>query len=70
MDIDELLEVFGIRRSLSNKGNSLDNAVAEATFKLYKAEFAYRENFKSLEELQAKLSDYVIANDKMQKIAN
>jgi len=59
MAIDEALECFAIRRSLSNKGTPLDNAVAEATFKLYKAEFAYRESFNSLEELQIKLSDYV-----------
>ena len=59
MEIDKLLEFFHIRRSLSNKGTPLDNAVAEATFKLYKAEFAYRENFNTLEELQVKLSNYV-----------
>jgi len=57
--IDELLGFFGIRRSLSKKGTPLDNAVAESTFKLYKAEFAYREHFSSLAELQVKLSDYV-----------
>ena len=59
MEIDELLEFFGIQRSLSKKGTPLDNAVAESTFKLYKAEFAYREHFGTLEELQIKLSDYV-----------
>jgi len=59
MAIDELLDTFGIRRSLSRKANPWDNAVAEATFKLYKAEFAYRERFSSLRELQVKLSDYV-----------
>ena len=59
MAIDELLEFFGIRRSLSSKGAPPDNAVAEAAFKLYKAEFAYREHFNTLEELQVKLSNYV-----------
>jgi transposase InsO family protein len=58
MTIDDLLDFFGIRRSLSRKSNPWDNAVAEATFKLYKAEFAYREHFNTIEELQAKLSDY------------
>jgi transposase InsO family protein len=57
--IDGLLDAFGIRRSLSRKSNPWDNAVAEATFKLYKAEFAYRETFNTIEELQVKLSDYV-----------
>jgi transposase InsO family protein len=59
MEIDALLDFFGIRRSLSKKSTPWDNAVAEATFKLYKAEFAGRERFNTLEELQLKLSDYV-----------
>ena len=44
---------------MSRKSNPWDNAVSEATFKLYKAEFAYRERFNTIEELQLKLSDYV-----------
>jgi transposase InsO family protein len=59
MTIDDLSDFFGIRRSLSRKSNPWDNAVAEATFKLYKAEFTYREHFNTIEELQVKLSDYV-----------
>jgi transposase InsO family protein len=59
MTIDEILTVFGIRRSVSGKSNPWDNAVAEAAFKLYKAEFVYRERFDTLAELQLKLSDYV-----------
>jgi len=59
MEIAEILDVFGIRRSLSRKATPLDNAVSEATFKLYKAEFARREHFNTMEELRLKLSDYV-----------
>ena len=59
MEIDKLLDTFGIRRSLSRKSNPWDNAVSEATFRLYKAEFAYREKFDTIKELQVKLSDYV-----------
>ena len=59
LEIDKLLDFFGIRRSLSGKSNPFDNAVSEATYKLYKAEFVYRESFSTLEELQVKLSDYV-----------
>lgn len=59
MSLDGFLDFFGIRRSLSRKSNPWDNAVSEATFKLYKAEFAYRERFNTIEELQLKLSDYV-----------
>jgi transposase InsO family protein len=57
--IDDILRVFEIKRSLSMKGCPYDNAVAEATFKIFKTEFINRENFKSLDELEAKLSAYV-----------
>lgn len=57
--IDELLCTFGIRRSLSKKGTPYDNAVAEATYKIVKTEFAYNRIFKSFEELETDLFDYV-----------
>jgi len=57
--IDEVLEVFGIDRSLSRKGNPYDNAVAEATFKAFKIEFVYQNTFDSLFELDLQLSDYI-----------
>ena len=57
--IDDLLDAFGVRRSLSKKGCPYDNAVDESTNKILKAEFVYRESFSSTHELQVKLSDYV-----------
>jgi transposase InsO family protein len=39
--IDETLRTFKIKRSLSMKGCPYDNAVAEATFKIIKAEFEW-----------------------------
>ena len=57
--IEELLETFHIERSLSYKGSSYDNAVAEATFKLIKTEFVWNEIFANLNELKMKLWDYV-----------
>jgi len=36
-DNNKMLDFFGIRRSLSRRAGPCDNAVAEATFKLYKA---------------------------------
>lgn len=57
--IDEILETFAIKRSLSMKGCPYDNAVAEATFKVIKTEFIRNQHFKSLEELQYELADYV-----------
>ena len=57
--IDEVLDSFEIRRSLSSKGCPYDNAVAEATFKIIKTEFVNAQRFNDLEELSYRLSDYV-----------
>jgi len=57
--IDEVLDTFKIKRSLSKKGCPYDNAVAEATFKIFKTEFAKNYHFDSLEELDIKLFDYI-----------
>ena len=57
--IDEILDTFGITRSLSMRATPLDNAVAEATFKLIKSEFIYRRFFVSSEQLAIELADYV-----------
>lgn len=57
--IDEVLETFKIKRSLSKKGCPYDNAVAEAGYKIIKTEFAFKRIFKSLEELKMELHDYV-----------
>lgn len=57
--IDEVLKTFKITRSLSKKGCPYDNAVAEATYKIIKTEFAFNRIFKSFEELEIELFDYV-----------
>lgn len=57
--IDELISTFGIRRSLSHKGCPYDNAVSEATYKIFKTEFAMNKTFASLDELKFQLADYV-----------
>jgi putative transposase len=53
--IDEALETFKIKRSLSMKGCPYDNAVAEATFKVFKTEFVKGRHFDSLEVLELEL---------------
>ena len=58
-DISEILDTFKITRSLSHKGCPYDNAVSEATFKLIKAEFVYRNTFDSIEHLKRELDDYI-----------
>ncbi len=57
--LDELLNTFNIERSLSNKGNPYDNAVAEATYKVVKTEFINNYIFNTLEDLKRELFDYV-----------
>lgn len=57
--IDDMLTVFHIQRSLSMKGCPYDNAVAEATFKVFKTEFVCGRNFESIQQLKLELSDYV-----------
>lgn len=57
--IDEVINTFHIKRSLSKKGCPYDNAVAEATYKIVKTEFAFDRRFESLEELKRELFDYV-----------
>lgn len=57
--IDDALDTFKIKRSLSMKGCPYDNAVAEATFKLFKTEFVKRRHFDSLDDLTTELYDYV-----------
>ncbi|MGT2800909.1 integrase core domain-containing protein, partial [Streptococcus marmotae] len=57
--IDEMLVAFGITRSLSQAGCPYDNAVAESTYRAFKIEFVYQEQFSTLEELSIKTRDYV-----------
>lgn len=57
--IDDVLKTFDITRSLSKKGCPYDNAVAEATYKIVKTEFAFNRIFNSFDELELELFDYV-----------
>lgn len=57
--IDEIITTFNIKRSLSHKGCPYDNAVSEATYKVFKTEFVMNNTFNSLDELKIKLTDYV-----------
>ncbi|CAM3739517.1 Integrase catalytic domain-containing protein [Erysipelothrix urinaevulpis] len=57
--IEDLIDTFGISRSLSEAGVPYDNAVAEATFKSIKTEFVYPNRFETLQQLKQELSVYV-----------
>lgn len=57
--IDQVIKTFQIKRSLSMKGCPYDNAVAEATFKIFKTEFVYGRNFDSISHLRHELAQYI-----------
>jgi len=57
--VDEIINAFGIKRSLSAKGTPIDNAVAESMYNIVKTEFAYDEDFADYSELELKWFDYV-----------
>ena len=58
-EIDKILEIGKIERSLSRPGKPVDNAVCESMYDIVKTEFIFEESFKDLEDLQAKLSAWV-----------
>ena len=61
--IDELLDVFDIKRSLSRKGNPYDNAVVELTNRLLKKALVYRNHYTTIEQLRHDPDDYVWWSD-------
>lgn len=61
--IDELLDVFDIKRSLSRKGDPYDNAVVESTNRLLKKELVYRNHYTTIEQLRHDPDDYVWWSD-------
>ncbi|WEV68124.1 integrase core domain-containing protein [Bifidobacterium sp. ESL0769] len=54
-----MLDVFGIRRSLSAKGTPYDNAVVESTNRLIKKELIYRNTYTTGEQLRHDVNQYV-----------
>lgn len=58
-EIDKILNVGKIERSLSRAGTPIDNAVCESMYDIVKTEFIYEEHFKDTEDLQNKLGGWV-----------
>ena len=54
-----LLEEKGIRQSMSRKGNCLDNSLAENFFGLLKSELYYMKEYKTIEELENDIIEYI-----------
>ena len=55
----KILEDNGISQSMSRKGNCLDNSVMENFFGLLKSELLYLSDFKSIEEFEKELHQYI-----------
>ena len=49
----------GLTQSMSRKGNCLDNAAMESFFGILKSECFYGEEFKSVDELEQKVKEYI-----------
>ena len=54
-----LLKEKGIRQSMSRKGNCLDNSLAENFFGLLKSELLYMKEYKTIEELEKDIIEYI-----------
>lgn len=61
--IDEPLDVFGIKGSLSRKGDPYDNAVVESTDRLLKKELVYRNHCTTVGQLRRGPDGYVWWSD-------
>jgi hypothetical protein len=57
--IEKKLSAFGISRSLSHPGTTIDNAVPESMYDILKTEFVFGEEFSDVYDLQSKLEDWV-----------
>ncbi len=54
------LKEYGIITSMSGKGNCYDNAVVETFFKTLKAEIVWRTQFKTRQQAQNTIHDYIL----------
>ena len=61
--IDEPLDVFDIKRSLSRKGNPYDNAVVESTNRPLRKELVYRNHYATIEQPRRDPDDCVWWSD-------
>lgn len=58
-EIEKIFKKYQIYHSLSKPGCPYDNAVSETTYNIFKREFLKLHKFKTLEELDYKLFDYI-----------
>lgn len=55
----KILQTYGIRQSMSRKGNCWDNAVSESFFHTLKTELLHHEKFKTKDEAKKSIFEYI-----------
>jgi len=58
-EYQESLRAYGLRCSMSRKGNCWDNAVMESFFSRLKVELIYAENYKTVEDARSGIFEYI-----------
>lgn len=58
-EYQETLRAYGLRCSMSRKGNCWDNAVMESFFSRLKVELIYAENYKTVQEAKSGIFEYI-----------
>ncbi|BCO30426.1 hypothetical protein TspCOW1_27070 [Thiohalobacter sp. COW1] len=58
-EYQEALRGYGLRCSMSRKGNCWDNAVMESFFSRLKVELIYAENYKTVHEARSGIFEYI-----------
>jgi transposase InsO family protein len=58
-DYRKQLDRYGIRSSMSRRGNVYDNAMAESFIKTLKYEEVYRTEYRNLEEAKASIQEFL-----------
>jgi transposase InsO family protein len=58
-EYQDTIKQYGMRCSMSRKGNCWDNAVMESFFSRLKVELIYAENYKTVEEARAGIFEYI-----------
>jgi len=58
-EYQEALRAYGLRCSMSRKGNCWDNAVMESFFSRLKVELIYAENYKSVADARSGIFEYI-----------
>ena len=57
--VTKILRDHGLQSSMSGKGNSHDNAVAETFFKTIKAELAWRRTWETRRQAETSIFQYI-----------